>query len=110
MRLLLAGHGRAIVWDQHYHTYAPAAMLLGMVISQLYRFSRNTTCDGDLIPHIIAYALELRALAYPLRVLRRATTICSRRFPERTVWRQVESLLWSMTAIYRGDSLPTFSG
>jgi hypothetical protein len=109
-RHLLAGRGRVIVRYQHFHTYAPAAMLLGIVVSQLYRVSRNTTRDGDVVTHILAYALELRALAYPLRVLRRATTICSRRFPERPVWRQVESLLWHLNATYRDGSLPPSSG
>ena len=85
-------------------------MLLGIVVSQLYRVSRNTTRDGDVVTHILAYALELQALAYPLRVLRRATTICSRRFPERPVWRQVESLLWHLNATYRDGSLPPSSG
>jgi hypothetical protein len=104
-RHLVAGRKRVIVRYQHYHSFVPATLLHGVAMSQMLRLERNTTREADLLMRGLAYALELRALQYPVRVVRQAVRSCQRRSPLVAAWPRLASLLTTVAETHWGVTL-----
>ena len=59
-----------IIKHQHFDSYGSKKLKFGMIVGEFTRLARHTTTREDTLTCMSAKSMELRALGFPMRLLR----------------------------------------